>query len=338
MLIDCDVHNEVPSTEALLPYLDAHWQEYVSRSAFKGPEDTAYPPGAPTTRRPGASEGSELAQVRDEVLGEELELAILTCVYGADSIHNPYLAAAMAGAVNDWQIENWLDGEPRVRGSVVVPAAQPELAAAEIDRVGAHPGFVQVLLPVRSNAPYGTRAFHPLYEAATRNGLAVALHFGGCPSVPPTASGWPSYYIEEHAGMATVFQTQLQSLLVEGVFDRFPEFRLVLAESGFAWLPAFLWRLDKEWKGLRREVPWMRRPPSAYVADSVRVTMQPLDCPLELVPRVLDRLGSPELLLYSSDYPHGHLEPAGSVLSAVPAELRAGVEAGNARSFYGLGD
>src|SRR5262249_12503968 len=200
-------------------------------------------------------------------------------------------------------------------------------------RVGGHPGFVQVLLPVRSARPYGTREYAPVFDAAVRNGLAVALHFGGNPGNPPTASGWPSYYLEEYAGMANVFQTQLMSMLVEGVFDRVPATRLALVESGFAWLPAFLWGIDKEWKGLRRETPWVRRAPSLYVQEHVRVTSQPLDCPRELLQRVLGRLGSDELLLYASDYPHGHLEPDGDLRALLP-ECVLGA---NAASFYGLG-
>ena len=59
--------------------------------------------------------------------------------------------------------------------------------------------------------------------------------------------------------MASAYQSQLTSLVAEGTFDRFPELRLALLESGFAWLPAFLWRFDKGWRGLRREIPWTRR-------------------------------------------------------------------------------
>jgi len=334
-LIDCDVHNAVPGIEALLPHLSAHWQEWIHRSGLKGPDDDAYPPPAnAVSQRPGCSPGTELDHVRRDVLDHGAELAVLTCLYEPGTLRNPDLAAALASAVNDWQIEAWLDAEPRVRASVVVPASQPALAAAEIDRVGAHPGFVQVLLPVRSAHPYGTRQYHPLFDAAVRNELAVALHFGGAPGNPPTSSGWPSYYIEEYAGMPNVFQSQLQSLIAEGVFDRFPALRVMLAEAGFAWLPALLWRLDKEWRGLRREVPWVRRLPSEYVADHVRLTVRPVDCPLELLPRVAERLGSDALLLYASDYPHGHPESDAELLDALPEHLREPVMRENARAFY----
>jgi predicted TIM-barrel fold metal-dependent hydrolase len=327
-MIDCDVHNAVPSVEALLPYLEPHWQEHVRRSGWKGPDDDAYPPGSAVAGPRGA--GTSLDDVRAAVLEDDGARAVLTCAYGVDAIRNPDFAAAIAAAVNDWQLAEWLEPEPRLRGSVVVPIVEPGLAAREIDRVGGHPGFVQVLLPVRSARPYGTRGYAPVFDAAARNGLAVALHFGGSPGNPPTASGWPSFYVEEYAGMATVFQSQLMSILVEGVLDRTPETRLALVESGFAWLPAFLWRLDKEWKGLRRETPWVRRPPSAYVQEHVRLTLQPFDCPRERFPQVLDRLGSDELLLYASDYPHGHAASAGELRALLPERV---LEA-NAAAFY----
>ncbi len=58
-----------------------------------------------------------------------IETAILNCLYAIDSLHNPEAAVAFASAVNDWQIAEWLDKELRLRGSIVVPAQLPELAA-----------------------------------------------------------------------------------------------------------------------------------------------------------------------------------------------------------------
>ena len=56
--------------------------------------------------------------------------------------------------------------------------------------------------------------------------------------------------------MTQVFQAQVISLVVEGTFNQFPELRVVLIESGFTWIPAMMWRIDKEWRGLRNNTPW----------------------------------------------------------------------------------
>ena len=349
--IDCDIHPHVPAVGVLRPYLDEHWQEYTRRSAFKGPVDTAYPPVMATSLRPEAGRvdgrlpASDPASMRAQVLdGGEVEVAILNCDYAIESIHNPDAAAALAAAVNDWLIREWLEVEPRFRASVVVPSQQPEMAAREIERVGGHPGFVQVFLPVRSEAPYGNRRYHPIFAAAEKHDLAVGIQFGGAPGNPPTAAGWPTYYLEEYAGMSHVFQSQLLSLIAEGVFDQFPRLRIALVEGGFSWLPAFLWRLDKEWKGLRREVPWVRRLPSEYVRAHLRLTIQPFDTPAdpEEARRVLDQFadeGLQDLLMFASDFPHWHPEtPEDAVLGGLPEAFRSRIMRSTARAFYRLDD
>lgn len=345
-VIDADIHHAVPSIEALFPYLSDHWREYCTQSAFRGPTDTFYPPGAPTSVRAdfkvdgGKPAGSDLAQLRRQTLDAwGAEIGILNCLYAIDSIHNPDTAAALASAVNDWQIAEWLAVEPRFRASLVIPVQQPEMAAREIDRVGDHPGLVQVLMPIHSRILYGDRHYHPIYEAAARHDLAIALHTGGAPGNPPTPNGWPSYYIEEYANSRQIFQSQLMNIIVEGVFDRFPTLRMILVESGVTWLPAFLWRFDKEWKGLRREVPWTRRLPSEYVAEHVRLTTQPLDAPptAQQLLEIIDQLGSEELLLFATDYPHYHFDTPEEAFPAVlPDGLARKILADNARAFYKL--
>lgn len=344
-VIDCDVHAEVPRVEALFPYLPPYWVEHIQQSVFKGPGETYYPRHAPVTARPGSipekgPAGSSLELLRQQVLDPlGVERAILVCTYAVDSLHNPDAAVAFASAVNDWLIAEWLEKEPRLRASIVVPSQIPQLAAREIDRVGSHPGFVQVLLPVRSQHPYGSRLFHPMWEAIARHNLVAGIHFGGAPGNPPFPSGWPSYYAEEYAGMAQVFQSQLCSIVSEGVFDLWPELRLTLIESGWTWLPAFMWRFDKEWRNLRRLVPWVKRPPSEYICEHVRFTILPLDAPPERqeLLEIIEQLGSEELLLYATDYPHLHAhDPEQDLLAALPAHLARKIRTENARAWYRL--
>ena len=51
---------------------------------------------------------------------------------------------------------------------------------------------------------------------------------------------------------------------------------------------AALWRLDTYWKALRSEVPWVKRPPSEYVADHVRLATQPIERPDDDAPPAAD--------------------------------------------------
>ena len=60
----------------------------------------------------------------------QTEIAILTCLYAVESVHNPDAAAALAAAVNDWQVAEWLDRDARLRGSLVVPSAIPSIAVS----------------------------------------------------------------------------------------------------------------------------------------------------------------------------------------------------------------
>jgi predicted TIM-barrel fold metal-dependent hydrolase len=342
-VIDVDIHCNVPSAQVLFPYLSAHWREYLATSAFRGPTDTAYPANAPTTALPGTRPesgppGSSLKLIQEQVLDAwNVEVGILNCTYSVESLHNPDTAAAMSSAANDWMIAEWLEQDSRLRASLVVPSRVPEMAAREIERVGGHPGMVQVFLPVVSEAPYGHRRYWPIFEAAVKHDLVVSLQFGGSPGNPPTGAGWPSYYLEEYAGMAQVFQTQILNLCIEGVFDHFPTLRIAMIEGGWTWLPSLMWRIDKDWKGLRREVPWNTQAPSEYIRERMKFSLQPLDASPkpEHMQMLIDELGSDDLLMFSTDYPHWQFDtPEEAVPAGLSPELRRKILSENARSFY----
>ena len=340
-MIDSAISIDVPSVRSLFPYLSDWWRDYITESGFAGPEATALFPPATTLGAPRAGEApaDPQAALRAHLDGWAASHGILYPRYGVTILHNEDLAAALSGAVNDWQREVWLAGDTRLRGSIVVPAQNTALAVAEIDRLGEEPGFIQVVLPVRSEAPYGKRRFWPIFEAAVRRDLPVAIYAGGSAGTPGTPVGRPSYAVEEYVAYAQAFAAQLTSLIAEGVFTSFPGLRVVLAGSGCTWLPSLLWRFDKNWKGLRREVPWLARPPSHYVRAQVRLTTAPFDGPRDAahLHQFHEHCGSDELLLLSSDFPYGDPVAPGDLLSAdLPEKLRESIVDGHARALYRL--
>lgn len=158
--------------------------------------------------------------MREHLLDKyDLDAAILfSAFYPSDMKTQPEFATALASAYNDWLIENWLEKDERLRGTITIAAQNPEEAAKEIDRLGPHPQFVQVGLPASSREVYGREFFHPIFAAAERSGLVVGFHQS---NHTETAVGHPPYYIEWHTNISQAWQCQLVGLVSHGVFDKF---------------------------------------------------------------------------------------------------------------------
>ncbi|GAC1342424.1 MAG: amidohydrolase family protein [Acetobacteraceae bacterium] len=340
--IDCDIHPNVPSLAALLPYLEEHWQDIVVARGMDELNSISYPAGSPLTARADwrpakGKPAATLQQVRTEYLDVfGVATAICNPLYGVQLLFSDDMAAAFARAVNGWMAAEWLDHEPRLRASIVVPTQNVELAVDEIERCGRDRRFVQVLLLASGDAPLGKRHYWPIYAAAERLGLPIGIHAGSNYHNPPTAVGWPSYYTEDYVAQAQAFQSQLTSLICEGVFNRYPGLTVVLLESGWTWLPAHLWRLTKYWRGLRTEIPWVDRSPAEIVRSNVRLSQQPTDAPpnAEALARLLDHMQSDDLLLFSTDYPHWQFDGTEAIPAGLPPTLVRKIAIDNPLATY----
>ncbi|WGF88577.1 amidohydrolase family protein [Marinivivus vitaminiproducens] len=331
--IDCDMHPVVPNVKALVPFLSPHWQASVADRGIPGFDSISYPPNAPLSARPewreaGGAVPSGVAGYQNAILDRwKLRYAIGNCLYGVHLVMSDDMAVAFATAVNKWMAATWLDADPRMRASIVIPVQDPERAVDEIDRCAQDPRFVQILVPAMADAPLGRRQFWPIYQAAVRHGLTLGIHAGSSYKHPVTPVGWPSYYVEDYASQAVGFQGQVASLICEGVFNKFPELRVVLLESGVSWFTPFLWRLTKFRRGTRSEIPWVDRPPIEIARDHFHLTTLPFDAPADpdVVMQIATHLQADAMLLFASDYPHWQFDgdailPAGldrSDLSAI---------------------
>ena len=317
--IDSDVHIPPPEA-ALLPYLDAYWRETVVTRGIGGLDLSSLPPADG-----GCVDGNEGARrlEREVFAPYGSRIAICHCLHGAQALQNEDLAAALVTAVNDWVAAEWLDRDSRLRASILVNPQHPARAVQEIERRAADDRFVAVVMPSAAQQPLGKRVYWPIYEAAARHGMAVVIHAGGLNLQAPTTIGWPEYIVEDYVGHAMTFQSQLISLVAEGVLAEYPSLNIVCAESGFTWLPGFLWRINKLWRGLRAEFPWVDRPPGEIIQERVRFTLQPTDAPADpdIFMRVLEQMGGAGMLLFSTDHPNRQFAPGKPVPACLPADF-----------------
>ena len=132
------------------------------------------------------------------------------------------MAEAFCRAVNDWIAKEWLDRDPRLRASIIIPMQNVEYAVDEIERCAKDKRFVQVLVLAMQEVPLGRRHFWPIYAACERHGLPLGIHAGSAYRNPVTSLGWPTWYIEDYASQSQGFQSQVASLITEGVFAKHP--------------------------------------------------------------------------------------------------------------------
>jgi predicted TIM-barrel fold metal-dependent hydrolase len=344
-IVDADVHEGLKSIRDLLPHLDPKWHNHITQYGWQGPANPlpyAVLSGEDGTRidwmlQDKSMRGSDLDLMRKHLFdGEQITVGILNGDFRPSTMQGWHeLATDLATAYNDWQIAEWLNPEPRLRGAIHVAAHDPQVAAREIDRLGQHPQMVQAFLPAINDREYGDPYYLPIFDAAVRNDLAITLHHCGHTR---SALGYPRYQIEWHAtAIPQTMMCQLASMICNGVFDRFPELKVVVLESGFTWIPHFMWRMDEHFRSLRVEIPWVKRKPSDILRAQVRVSTQPAET---LSKRqflgLLEQMETDEMLVFSTDYPHWDSDsPSRALPASLSAELQQKIFCGNAASAFG---
>ena len=340
--IDCDVHPGVPSIKALLPYMSDFWQETFVARGLDGFVPGSYPANAPISCRPDWKQhegrpGSDFMQFKRQALDAfDAKYAICNTVFGGAIAVSETMGAAICSAVNDWIRKEWLDRDPRLRASIVVPAQSIELAIEEIERCAGDRRFVQILLPVGLEMMLGRRYYWPLYEVAQRYNLPIGLHAGSMYRFAPTSNGWPTHYLQDYVANTHGFESQLLSLVHQGVLGKFPDLTFVLLESGVTWLPGLIWRAVKTWRGVRGEIPWVKESPATLIRRQIRLTVQPIDGPPDasLLEHVIEQIGSDDMLLFATDYPHWQFEGDAPLPDGIPKRLIEKITTENPLATY----
>lgn len=359
-VIDSDVHHTWNSEDEVIAYLPPRWKEFSSAKVgilhysgtrlINGGGFLAYPNNGGGLRRPdfipedGSRPGSDYQLMKTQLLDAlNVQRAVLSFDIGLQTgLANPWLALDVVRAVNDWNVDHWLSlPDDRIRSAVLVPTHLPEEGAKEIRRMAKHPKICEALLVTSAlGKPFGDPIYEPIHQAAAECGLPIAIHLGGehvGDVGHVSAGGVPGTRIEEEFTNHEPAQRNVVSFITHGVFERHPNLKVILVEFSIAWLPALIRRMDSNFRLLREESPWVKKRPSEYVHQNVRVSTQPLEtltskkfrALLDVYPFLED------VFLFSTDYPHFDADDPFYITKRLPKEWMPKLLYKNSCATYG---
>jgi predicted TIM-barrel fold metal-dependent hydrolase len=266
-----DRHAAVPDYRELFPYMDASWAKHFERGEFLGSiaESSNHIRMSVRWGLPPVSAGA----------AAEADLSLVVPHQGVaiNGWADQVAATVFAGAMNSYAREHWT--ADRQAPAIVVSPHDPAWSAGEIRRRAAEGGFAAIALPF-GPVLFGSGHYDPVYDAATEVGLPIVAHYSGVEGryagAAPLSGGVHYSAFSRNALLPHLAESNISSLAFEGAFERFPAVRFLFSGVGFSWLPSLLWRIDREWRTFRHDVPWVTRVPSSYVLERVWATSWPV--------------------------------------------------------------
>lgn len=247
---------------------------------------------------------------------------------------------ALFRAYNTWLAEFCGAYPDRLKGLAMLDPDDVDEAVDEVQRAKSL-GLVGAILPLYSaeDSPYHHERFDPLWAALCDNGLPVNLHS----STSRRKEGFWKHgsFTERMLRQPYYAQHVILDMIFRGVFDRFPELKVVSAENDLGWAGHMLERADYWWhrniKLVASSEVVCRRQPSEYFHDHVSGTFM-RDRTAILAAEVIGT-GS---LMWGSDFPHHvstwpHSQKViDEYFAGQPAQLRQQVVCDNVRALYGF--
>jgi predicted TIM-barrel fold metal-dependent hydrolase len=210
---------------------------------------------------------------------------------------------ALGRAYNRWLCERVLAHEPRIRSMLYLPFNDPDAAYRMVKEMGDKKGVAGFMVTSARHRPVQHNGYMKTYALLEEMGQPLAFHAGY--NWNDQAMGMMNKFISVHAlGFVFFNMVHLTNWIMNGLPERFPKLKVIWIESGLAWVPFMMQRLDNEYMMRSSEAPALKKLPSEYMRDMFFST-QPMEMTdMAALEQTFRMMKAETQLLYSSDYPH----------------------------------
>jgi uncharacterized protein len=353
MIIDVDAHHyETSSYKEIFDYIEdpvmrdqfiyTKGQTQLPRSTGGFQEMagriTRYQHRATEATPPGVHRDIVITRKWMDAMGVDVACVFPTPMLGLGL--NPIVEVEVqyARAYNRWLCERLLANEPRMVSMLYLPMNDPIAALRMVEEFSGTKGVIGFLVTTVRYKPLYDNAYMKLYRALEERGLPLAFH---------AATNWgdqsmhiTNRFIATHALGFTWFNiVHMTNWVVNGIPERFPGLKTIWIESGLAWIPFLMQRLDNEYMMRSSEAPSLKRKPSDYMRE-MYYTSQPMEMVNNqtMLQETFKMINAETQLLYSSDYPHWDMDLPSTIydLPFLSLQAKKNILGENARRLFKL--
>jgi len=271
-----------------------------------------------------------------------IDLAILFPTMLLDLGFHPQVRVEveLARAYNRWLADRLLASEPRIRSMLYLPFNDPEACVRTVEEFGDRKGVIGFMVTSARSKPVHDNAYMRTYTMLEERGLPLSFH--GNYNWSDNSFALMNRFISVHSiGFVFYNMVHMVNWIMNGLPERFPKLKVIWIESGLAWLPFMIQRLDNEYKMRTSEAPALKKLPGDYIREMF-FSSQPMERPDDLrdLETTFRMIKADTQLLYSSDYPHWDFDLP-SVIYDLPfldETAKRNILGGNAIKLFNLGN
>jgi predicted TIM-barrel fold metal-dependent hydrolase len=355
-IIDVDSHHyELESFNEILQYMDDPVLQQLAMSASQtgqrgtgvlaasvgyqdmGGRVTRYPLRKIEKAEGGKHRDITLTKRWMDAMGTDVAVMFPTPMLQLGLHPQVEVEVALARAYNRWLTGRVLAVEPRIRSMLYLPFNDPEAALQMVKDFGQTKGVVGFMVTAARHKPVHHNAYMKIYAALEEMGLPLAFHAGY--NWTDQTMGMMNRFISVHAiGFVLYNMIHLTNWVINGLPERFPKLKVIWIESGLAWLPFMMQRLDNEYMMRSSEAPALKRRPSDYMREMF-FSSQPMEqTDMGALETTFRMINAETQLLYSSDYPHWDFDLPSTIydLPFLSTKAKHNILGGNAMRAFNL--
>ncbi len=227
------------------------------------------------------------------------------------------MEVTLGRAYTRWLLETILPADKRFRTFAYLPFNSPQAAIKMVEDFGDCEGVIGFCVTSARYKPVYHNDYMRLYAMLEERGLPIAFHAGYHWNDPSLAT--INRFLGMHAlGFVWCNMVHMTNWVLNGIPERFPKLKSIWIESGLAWVPFLMQRLDDQYLMRTSEAPLLKRLPSDYMRENCWYSSQPMEYTnLKATQLTFEMINAETQLLYSSDWPHFDFDTP-SIISRLP--------------------